>query len=139
MSPSKDKDESATSKDEVKDVIPDDGENEAKTSEKTAVSTDDKTAADSLNDKSAADSKDDSETADKITKDDTEIKETEEEKATPKKPAKTVQVEEYLVKFKNFSYLHCQWLTEAELLKGDKRVSNKVSRLPHSSIDAIYV
>ena len=37
-----------------------------------------------------------------------------------------MEVEEYLVKFKNFSYLHCQWLTEEELLKGDKRVSNKV-------------
>ena len=43
-----------------------------------------------------------------------------------KKPVKTMEVEEYLVKFKNFSYLHCQWLTEVELLKGDKRVSNKV-------------
>ena len=48
-----------------------------------------------------------------------------------------MQVEEYLVKFKNFSYLHCQWLTEAELLKGDKRVSNKVSRFPISSTGSL--
>ena len=45
-----------------------------------------------------------------------------------KKKSKTVEVEEYLVKFKNFSYLHCQWLTEEELLRGDKRVSQKIKR-----------
>ena len=46
------------------------------------------------------------------------------------KPVKktTVEVEEFLVKFKNFSYLHCQWLTEEELLRGDKRVSAKIKR-----------
>ena len=48
---------------------------------------------------------------------------------TEDKPAsKTVEVEEFLVKFKNFSYLHCQWLTEDELLRGDKRVSQKIKR-----------
>ena len=65
-----------------------------------------------------------------------EVKETE-SPAKPKeelsptkvtKPSKTVEVEEYLVKFKNFSYLHCQWLTEDELLRGDKRVSQKIKR-----------
>jgi hypothetical protein len=49
-----------------------------------------------------------------------------EEKASPVKAEKvkseenkprTIQVDEYLVKFKNFSYLHCQWQTEAELLR----------------------
>lgn len=39
-----------------------------------------------------------------------------------------VEVEEYLVKYRNFSYLHCEWRTEDELLKGDKRVSNKIRR-----------
>lgn len=39
-----------------------------------------------------------------------------------------VEVEEYLVKYRNFSYLHCEWRTEEELLKGDKRVSNKIRR-----------
>ena len=45
-----------------------------------------------------------------------------------KKNVKTVEVEEFLVKFKNFSYLHCQWLTEEELLRGDKRVTAKIKR-----------
>jgi chromodomain-helicase-DNA-binding protein 7 len=49
-----------------------------------------------------------------------------EEKTSPVKAEKvkseeskprTIQVDEYLVKFKNFSYLHCQWQTEAELLR----------------------
>lgn len=39
-----------------------------------------------------------------------------------------VEVEEFLVKYRNFSYLHCEWRTEEELLKGDKRVSNKIRR-----------
>jgi chromodomain-helicase-DNA-binding protein 7 len=37
-------------------------------------------------------------------------------------------VEEFLVKFKNFSYLHCQWLTEEELYRGDKRIGQKTKR-----------
>ena len=44
------------------------------------------------------------------------------------KTAKTIEVDEYLVKFKNFSYLHCQWLTEQELIRGDKRISQKIKR-----------
>ena len=54
-----------------------------------------------------------------------------EEKTTPqkpKKPTRTIDVEEFLVKFKNFSYLHCQWLTEEELHRGDKRVAGKIKR-----------
>ena len=39
-----------------------------------------------------------------------------------------IAVEEYLVKFKNFSYLHCQWLTEQELTRGDKRINQKIKR-----------
>jgi chromodomain-helicase-DNA-binding protein 7 len=42
--------------------------------------------------------------------------------------ASVIQVEEFLVKFKNFSYLHCQWLTEEELYRGDKRIGQKVKR-----------
>lgn len=44
------------------------------------------------------------------------------------KPARMIEVEEYLVKFKNFSYLHCQWLTEQELTRGDKRINGKIKR-----------
>ena len=57
------------------------------------------------------------------------------EKSSPTKPvakdaksAKMIAVEEYLVKFKNFSYLHCQWLTEQELTRGDKRINQKIKR-----------
>ncbi len=45
-----------------------------------------------------------------------------------KKPARMIEVEEFLVKFKNFSYLHCQWLTEEELHRGDKRIASKIKR-----------
>ena len=65
-------------------------------------------------------------------------KETEAPKGTPVNPgikkkelsktARMIEVEEYLVKFKNFSYLHCQWLTEEELHRGDKRISQKIKR-----------
>ena len=58
----------------------------------------------------------------------TNIEKPEPLKITEKPPSKTVEVEEFLVKFKNFSYLHCQWLTEEELLRGDKRVSQKIKR-----------
>lgn len=44
------------------------------------------------------------------------------------KPARLIEVEEFQVKFKNFSYLHCQWLTEEELFRGDKRVGQKIKR-----------
>lgn len=39
-----------------------------------------------------------------------------------------VEVEEYYVKYRNFSYLHCEWKTEEELYKGDKRIGNKIKR-----------
>lgn len=40
----------------------------------------------------------------------------------------TIQVEEYYVKYKNLSYLHCEWKTEEELERGDKRVNQKIKR-----------
>ncbi|RWS09516.1 Kismet-like protein [Dinothrombium tinctorium] len=40
----------------------------------------------------------------------------------------TIEVEEYFVKYKNLSYLHCEWKTEEELEKGDKRISQKIKR-----------
>jgi chromodomain-helicase-DNA-binding protein 7 len=52
----------------------------------------------------------------------------EEKKSPAKKTPKTIEVEEFLVKFKNFSYLHCQWLTEEELYRGDKRIASKIKR-----------
>lgn len=44
-----------------------------------------------------------------------------------KKPI-MVDVEEYFVKYRNFSYLHCEWKTEEELYKGDKRIFSKIKR-----------
>lgn len=41
---------------------------------------------------------------------------------------KLVDVEEYYVKYRNFSYLHCEWKTEDELYKGDKRIAAKLKR-----------
>lgn len=44
-----------------------------------------------------------------------------------------VEVDEYYVKYRNFSYLHCEWRTEEELLKGDRRVSAKIRRFQTKS------
>ncbi|PIN97323.1 hypothetical protein AB205_0201340, partial [Aquarana catesbeiana] len=38
-----------------------------------------------------------------------------------------VDVEEFYVKYKNYSYLHCEWATEQQLLK-DKRIQQKIKR-----------
>lgn len=56
---------------------------------------------------------------------DTSSKESTETKI--KKPV-MVDVEEYFVKYRNFSYLHCEWKTEEELYKGDKRIFSKIKR-----------
>ncbi|KAG7311586.1 hypothetical protein JYU34_002634 [Plutella xylostella] len=39
-----------------------------------------------------------------------------------------IDVEEFYVKYRNFSYLHCEWKTEEELYKGDKRIFSKIKR-----------
>lgn len=39
-----------------------------------------------------------------------------------------IEVEEYFVKYRNFSYLHCEWRTEEEMYKGDKRIQAKLKR-----------
>lgn len=41
---------------------------------------------------------------------------------------KTIEVDEYYVKYRNFSYLHCEWKTQEELMKGDKRIAAKLKR-----------
>lgn len=41
---------------------------------------------------------------------------------------KNIEMDEYYVKYRNFSYLHCEWKTEEELLKGDKRIAAKLKR-----------
>jgi len=39
-----------------------------------------------------------------------------------------IDVEEFYVKYKNMSYLHCDWRTLEELEKGDRRVLQKIKR-----------
>ncbi|KAL9976050.1 hypothetical protein ACROYT_G013284 [Oculina patagonica] len=36
--------------------------------------------------------------------------------------------EEFMVKFKNYSYLHCEWATAEKLARGDKRIHMKIKR-----------
>ena len=43
-------------------------------------------------------------------------------------PEKMVDVEEFHVKFKSYSYLHCDWKTLDELEMLDKRIKQKVTR-----------
>ncbi|XP_049327358.1 chromodomain-helicase-DNA-binding protein 9 isoform X4 [Astyanax mexicanus] len=42
-------------------------------------------------------------------------------------PGVMVEVEEFYVKYKNYSYLHCEWATEQHLEK-DKRIQQKIKR-----------
>lgn len=42
--------------------------------------------------------------------------------------ATMIDVEEFYVKYKNLSYLHCDWRTLEELEKGDRRVAQKLKR-----------
>lgn len=65
----------------------------------------------------------------------TEQKETEKNEKTDQNvdenednSTKTIEVDEYYVKYRNFSYLHCEWKTEEELMKGDKRIAAKLKR-----------
>lgn len=51
-----------------------------------------------------------------------------EESRKDEKEKEWVEVDEFYVKYRNFSYLHCEWKTEEELLKGDKRVQGKIKR-----------
>lgn len=50
------------------------------------------------------------------------------EPSKPKTEPQFIEVEEYYVKYRNFSYLHCEWKTEDELYKGDKRIAAKLKR-----------
>jgi chromodomain-helicase-DNA-binding protein 7 len=39
-----------------------------------------------------------------------------------------IEVEEFFVKYKNLSYLHCEWRTRDELFYSDKRIDQKIKR-----------
>lgn len=49
------------------------------------------------------------------------------EEKKPKVPKK-IDIEEFFVKYRSFSFLHCEWRTEEELFKGDKRINGKIKR-----------
>lgn len=55
-----------------------------------------------------------------------------------KKPI-MVDVEEYFVKYRNFSYLHCEWKTEEELYKGDKRIFSKIKRFKQKQAQQLNI
>jgi chromodomain-helicase-DNA-binding protein 7 len=57
----------------------------------------------------------------------TDVTEKDNQEQKSKKPV-MVDVEEYFVKYRNFSHLHCEWKTEEELYKGDKRIFSKIKR-----------
>lgn len=61
-------------------------------------------------------------------KDEEEVTESKQENAVAEVKPQTIEVEEYFVKYRNFSYLHCEWRTEEELYKGDKRIQAKLKR-----------
>ncbi|XP_045762222.1 chromodomain-helicase-DNA-binding protein 7 isoform X2 [Maniola jurtina] len=50
-----------------------------------------------------------------------------------------VDVEEYYVKYRNFSYLHCEWKTEEELYKGDKRIYSKIKRFKQKQAQQLNI
>ncbi|GAB0094499.1 chromodomain-helicase-DNA-binding protein 7 isoform X1 [Sergentomyia squamirostris] len=67
-----------------------------------------------------------------------------EENADEKKPEEKtepvfVDVEEYFVKYRNFSYLHCEWRTEEELYKGDRRIASKIKRFHQKQSQQINI
>jgi chromodomain-helicase-DNA-binding protein 7 len=123
----KTKDEISTEPEKTENV--DSKEEEEQKEEDTKMETSDETATEEA---PSTDTKTDEKT-EESTEESSEKKadDEEEKKAVEEKPAEEpeyVEVEEYFVKYRNFSYLHCEWRTEDELLKGDKRVSNKIRR-----------
>lgn len=57
-----------------------------------------------------------------------EVSESKQEDAVAEVKPQIIEIEEYFVKYRNFSYLHCEWRTEEELYKGDKRIQAKLKR-----------
>ena len=124
--------------DEIKSEV-DDKEAEANSVEKT-IEEKTKESEDNDDEKVETSEKEKSDDEEEIEMEkDKDVKEEDESKAleveTPKvetsvidaKP-QMVEIEEYFVKYRNFSYLHCEWRTEEELYKGDKRIQAKLKR-----------
>ena len=60
--------------------------------------------------------------------DEEEEEEEEEEVSEYEEDGGEIEVEEFFVKYKTFSYLHCEWRTRDELFYSDKRVDQKIKR-----------
>ena len=52
---------------------------------------------------------------------------------------RTGSAKEYYVKYKDISYLHCEWRTEEELVHGDKRFTQKMKRFHQKQEQAANV
>ncbi|XP_037928102.1 uncharacterized protein LOC119662531 isoform X10 [Teleopsis dalmanni] len=117
---------------DVDENIPNNESDDNDNDNKTKTSNDDTNAEESS--KEAEKDKDDVNENDIKTEKDKEIESTnktekEEANSSNSKPEPIfIDVEEYFVKYRNFSYLHCEWRTEEELFKGDRRVAAKIRR-----------
>lgn len=54
--------------------------------------------------------------------------EEEEEESEWEEDGGEIEVEEFYVKYKNLSYLHCEWKSRDELIYSDKRIDQKIKR-----------
>uniref|UniRef100_A0AC35TFK6 Chromo domain-containing protein n=1 Tax=Rhabditophanes sp. KR3021 TaxID=114890 RepID=A0AC35TFK6_9BILA len=60
------------------------------------------------------------------------------EQVAPVMPTEEIEVEEFFVKYKQKSYIHCKWQTLEELELDDKRVENKLKRYKQKLADAPF-
>lgn len=81
--------------------------------------------------------KEEEETEDIAQVDSTTEKEHNENKTETK--TEVVDVEEYFVKYRNFSYLHCEWKTEEELRRGDRRIFSKIKRFQQKMANNVNI
>ncbi|XP_055681908.1 uncharacterized protein LOC129789277 isoform X4 [Lutzomyia longipalpis] len=115
----------------------DNGGNQEETTENSEVKNEKETA--DVEDKSEEEQKEDEPQKEK-----NEIKEEEnvvqKDGDSEEKPEPVfVDVEEYFVKYRNFSYLHCEWRTEEELYKGDRRIASKIKRFHQKQSQQINI
>lgn len=50
-----------------------------------------------------------------------------------------IDVDEFFVKYRNFSYLHCEWKTEDELRRGDRRIFSKIKRFQQKMANNVNI
>ncbi|ALC38544.1 kis [Drosophila busckii] len=141
-----DKEEDDTETAEVKSVKPTGEEEEEKMEVDSETKEKDKEATTTEEDETkvkpeatAEKSDEDKENKTQSSEEKEDKKEDEETKDKDKPEPVYIEVEEYFVKYRNFSYLHCEWRTEEELLKGDRRVAAKVRRFQQKQAQQINI